>query len=109
MQKFHPKLPYTLGSPRYRLLAAGRGLILGDHIGRHPASVLNVIPLLARPVPDLGGVERAAAAATAPTCAATAPAGGGTHLASVSDISAERRAELLSVLRVKVDLVFRAV
>src|ERR1700678_2102137 len=90
------------------LLAGGR-LVLGNQVGGHATAVLNVVPVLARPVPDLGRVQRRAGPPDCPTCNATTATRGATHLARVGDVLSERGPELLSVLRVQVDLVFSAV
>src|SRR5579863_4584653 len=92
-----------------RLLLTGRRLVLGDQVRWHPAAVLNVITLLARPVPDLGGVERGASPPAGPARSAASAASAAAHRAGVGDVLADGGAQLLRVLRVEVDLVFRAV
>src|ERR1700733_13674031 len=92
----------------HRLLT-GRRLVLGDQVRWHPAAVLNVITLLARPGPDLGGVDRRASPPAGPACGAASATGAAAHLAGVGDVLGDGGAQLLRVLRVEVDLVFRAV
>ena len=48
-----------IGASANPLLAGGR-LVLGNQVGGHATAVLNVVPVLARPVPDLGRVQRRA-------------------------------------------------
>src|SRR5215469_14844556 len=85
----------------HRLLT-GRRLVLGDEVRRHPAAVLNVITLLACPGPDLSGVQRGASPPAGPACCAASATGAAAHLASVGDVLADGRAQLLRVLRVDV-------
>src|SRR5260370_29358615 len=91
------------------LLLTGRGLVLGDQVRWHPAAVLNVITLLARPRPDLGGVERRASPPAGPACGTASATDAAAHLAGVGDVLADGGAQLLRVLRVEFDLVFPAV
>src|ERR1700760_2126263 len=91
------------------VLLIGPRLVLGDEARRHPAAVLNVITLLARPVPDLGGVERGASPPAGPARSTASATSTATHLAGMGDVLADSGAQLLRVLRVEVDLVFRAV
>src|ERR1700685_4862665 len=95
-----------IGSIYAHPLLAGGCLVLGNQVGGHATAVLNVVPVLARPVPDLGRVHRRAGPPDGPTCNATAPTGAAAHLAGVGDVLSEGRAELFRVLRVQVDLVF---
>src|ERR1700743_3035358 len=93
---------------RRSLLAGGR-LVLGNDIGGNAAAVLNVDPVLARPVPDFGRVLRRAGPPTSATCDTTAAPGGAADLAGVGVVLAESGPELLGVLLVQVDLVFSPV
>src|ERR1051326_1382929 len=97
-----------LGITTMKLLP-GRRLELRNEVRRHPAAVLDVITVRARPVADLGGVERTVRRLSGPTSGATRPAGGAADLARVGHVLAERRAQLLRVLGAEVDLVFRPV
>src|ERR1700728_977235 len=90
-------------------LLAGGCLVLRNQVGGHATAVLNVVPVLARPVPDLGRVQRRASPPDCPTCNATAATRGPTHLTGAGDVLSERRPELLGVLRVQVALVLSAV
>src|ERR1700722_1394486 len=90
-------------------LLAGGGLVLRNQIGGGTATILNVVPVLARPVPDFGRVQRRTGPPTGPTCGATSAAGGAADLASVTDVLSEGRTKLFRVLRVQVDLVFSPV
>src|ERR1700728_724527 len=90
-------------------LLAGGCLVLGNQVSGHATAVLNVVPVLARPVPDLGRVQRRAGPADHPAGHATAATCGAAHLTGVTDVLSECRAKLFRVLRVQVDLVFSAV
>src|SRR5215469_13212406 len=90
------------------LLASG-GLVLGNQIGGDPATILNVVPVLARPVPDFGRVHRRTGPPTGTTCSATSATRSAADLAGVADVLSESRAKLFRVLRVQVDLVFSPV
>src|SRR3984885_11684931 len=93
---------------RRSLLAGGR-LVLGNDIGGNATAVLNVDPVLARPVPDFGRVLRRTGPATGATCGTTAAPSGATDLTGVRGVLTESRPKLLRVLGVQVDLVFSPV
>ncbi len=54
--EYGTKFGMKLGVSQYPLLT-GRRLVLRNQIGGHATAILNVIALLACPVPDLGGVQ----------------------------------------------------
>src|ERR1700678_1020200 len=90
-------------------LLAGGCLVLRNEIGRDPAAVLNVVAVLACPVPDFGRVQRRPRTTASPAGGASSTASTAAHLACVGNVPAESGPELFRVLRVQVDLIFRTV
>ena len=58
--------------------------------GGDAAAILNVVAVLARPVPDFGGVHRRADPPAGPTCGATRATRSPAHLAGMADVPSER-------------------